>query len=164
MYLNRFVRTHSLFIFIFLLAMTVAELGLLLTPSDSFLVFALFQLFMTWIVHQLLVLLRNFSLVLLLLSHRCLDLLLHLLHLSCLLLRQILINFLDSARVDTWTPLSMRRHGPFATIYLWSTIRPIQINLLVVVIVYSTACSLIFQKAFFRGLSTSTRNVPAKGV
>ena len=151
------------------MAMAVTELGLL-APSDSFLVFTFFQLFLAWIIHHLLsnalvVFLSNSSLIHLLLSHRCLDLLLHLLHLGRLLLRQVLINFLDSARVYTWTPLSMRWHSPFTTLYLWRTIRPIQINLLIVVIVYSTASSLILQKAFLWWSSTSTRIVPAaKGV
>ena len=70
--------------------MAVTELGLLPAPSDSILVLTFFQLFMARIVHHLLPnalvgFLFNLALVYLLLSHRCLDLLLHLLHLGCLL-------------------------------------------------------------------------------
>ena len=152
------------------MAIAVTERGLLLAHSNPFLVFTFFQLFLAWIIHHLLsnalgVFLSNSSLIFLLLSHSCFDLLLHLLHLCRFLLRQVLINFLDSARVYSWTPLSMRWHSPFTTLYLWRTIWPIQINLLIAVIVYSTASSLILQKAFLWWSSTSTRIVrAAKGV
>ena len=146
--------------------MTVTELGLLPAPCVPILVLTFFQLFMARVIHHLLsnalvAFLCNMALVYLLLSHRSFDLLLHLLHLSCLLFWQVLINFLDSAGLDSRTPLGMRRHSPFASLYLRRAIGPIQINLLIVVIVYSTASSLIFQKAFLGGSRTSTRNVPA---
>ena len=83
------------------------------------------------------------------------------------MLRQVLINFLDSTRMDTRTPLGMRRHGPFASLYLRRTIGPIHIKLLIVAVVVavnSTASSLILQEAFLGGSSTSARIVPAKGV
>ena len=70
--------------------MAVTELGFFPAPSNSILVLTFFQLFMTRIVHHLLAnalvaFLCNLALVYLLLSHRSLDLLLHLLHLGCLL-------------------------------------------------------------------------------
>ena len=45
----------------------------------------------------------------------------------------------------------MRGHGPLVgTLYLWRTIRPIHIDLIVTVVcvVYGAACSLILQEAF----------------
>lgn len=62
----------------------------------------------------------------------------------------------------------MRRHGPFASLYLRRAIGPIHIKLLIVAVIVvavnSTASSLILQEAFLGGSSTSARIVTAKGV